>query len=161
MKKIILLVIAFVLVFAFVFNIANACSDYDQEKDYTFTNEYNNHPYSWATFYMCSGSLMNRNQTDWYYSSPSAFVVNGFSGYSYNNYTPYTITNYNVVISSGWLEYRLDRVPCNITPGNYLSVDTGVSGVWGLKGSAYSALWETFTNDGCVQILRNTIYPTW
>lgn len=142
--------------------IVKACTDYDQEVDYTFYNEYNQYPYSWATFYMCSGSLQNRNETHWVVlNPPDSYSIQDFSGYSYNNYTPYTITNYNVVISRGWLEFRLDRVPCNVPPGSYLSVDSRVSGVWGTKGSSYVAIWETFTSNGTVQIIQNVIQPAW
>ena len=173
-KKIMCFTVVFTLVLAISFfpqefNLANsktsssayACTDYNKDAEFSFPNEYNHTPYSWYTFYMCSGSLVNRNETHWYTPDNSEFVVDSFSGYSFNNNTPYIITNYNVVVSVGWLEYRLDRVPCYVTPGNYIDIDAHVSKVWGLKGDAYSALWETFTNDGCVQVLRNIVYPTW
>ncbi len=168
-KKLIVIMITMILLLAMIGFIANystvfACTDYDQQVDYTLYPDYTQYPYSWNEFYMCYGSLINRSETHWSISTsdPSAFVVKTFSGYSYNNYSPYTITNYNAVISVGWLEFRLDRIPCNVTPGEHISIDSPVNGVWGFgNGDAYHVVWETFTSNGSVQIISDVNYPTW
>jgi len=172
MKKIILLILVlFVLSVIFAsasVHFANACSNYDQQDEQYFTTT-NTYPYVWHTFYLCQGSLINRDQTHWIPHNGSYvqwWSLATFTGYSSNNTSSNIIEEYVVDIGAPGNQYKRRFESCYTPPGTYLSVDYPiVNDAGGImeydKGGYYDISWETFINDGSGQLMTQEITPAW